>query len=143
MTATARDMPVWECYELLRNHGVGRLCLIDGGHPVAVPINYRVLDSETQPRLVVRTLATSMVGRYRGPCALEVDDIDLTRERAWSVIARGAAGPVLGDHGLPDPQPLVVGNRERWIIVTVAGISGRRFVVAGTADGCSVDWQLA
>ena len=89
MTATAHELPAWECYDLLRDHGVGRLCLVDGGYPIAVPINYRVLDDETQRRLVVRTLPNSMVGRYHGPCALEVDDIDLGRGRAWSVIARG------------------------------------------------------
>ena len=105
MTATAHELPAWECYDLLRDHGVGRLCLVDGGYPIAVPINYRVLDDESERRLVVRTLPNSMVGRYHGPCALEVDDIDLVRGRAWSVIARGVAEAVHGNHRLPDPEP--------------------------------------
>ena len=142
MTATAHELPAWECYDLLRDHGVGRLCLVDGGYPIAVPINYRVLDDESERRLVVRTLPNSMVGRYHGPCALEVDDIDLVRGRAWSVIARGVAEPVHGNHRLPDPEPIVAGNRDRWLLIEVAAISGRRFVVADAADGCSVEWQL-
>ena len=142
MSATAHEVPAWECYDLLRGHGIGRLCLVDGGYPIAVPINYRLLDDEAHPRLVVRTLPNSMIGRYHGPCSLEVDEIDLTRGRAWSVIARGAAHPAHGDHRLPDPEPIVAGNRDRWIVIDVAAISGRRFVVAEAADGCSVEWQL-
>ncbi len=56
MTATAHELPAWECYDLLRDHGVGRLCLVDSGYPITVPINYRVLDDESEQQLVVRTL---------------------------------------------------------------------------------------
>ena len=84
MPATVHELPAWECFELLVAHGIGRLCLIDAGSPIAVPVNYR-LGSHQQ--IIVRTAPNSMVGRYRGPCSLEVDDIDISHERAWSVIA--------------------------------------------------------
>jgi Pyridoxamine 5'-phosphate oxidase len=143
MPATAHQLPTWECLELLQDHGIGRLCLVDGGYPIAVPINYRLLTGDAGAHLVVRTLPDSMVGRYRGPCALEVDEIDLAHGRAWSVIARGSVQPAHRSHALPDPMPIVAGNRDRWMVIDVAVVSGRRFVLAEAADGCSVEWQLA
>jgi len=140
MPATAHQLPAWECLELLAGHGIGRLCLIDAGTPIAVPVNYR-LGSHQQ--IIVRTAPNSMVGRYRGPCSLEVDDIDIVHERAWSVIARGTLMPVHDAHGLPDPAPLVAGDRNRWMTLDIAVVSGRRFLLADSGDGWSVDWQLA
>ncbi|MFT3852084.1 MAG: pyridoxamine 5'-phosphate oxidase family protein [Ilumatobacteraceae bacterium] len=143
MPATAHQLPTWECIELLRDHGIGRMCLLDGAYPIAVPINYRVVnDAHGQPRLVVRTTPDALVGKYRGPCALEVDEIDLPHERAWSIIARGTLVPVHGHHELPDPAPIVGGNRSQWMTVDIVAITGRRFVLSDAGDGWSVDWQI-
>lgn len=142
MPATAHELPTWECLELLDEHGIGRLCLVDGGYPIAVPINYRLVSGQENPRLVLRTTPDSMVGRHRGPCALEVDEIDLPHGRAWSVIARGSLEPVHGHHQLPDPTPIVGGARERWMVLDVVAISGRYFRIGTADDGWSVDWQI-
>ena len=143
MPATVHELPAWECFDLLQGHGIGRLCLVDGGYPVAVPVNYRLTAAGGLTRLVVRTRPDSMVGRCRGPCALEVDEIDLERGRAWSVIARGHLQPVHGGHDLPDPAPVIGGNRDRWMVLDVDIVSGRRFALADAPDGCSVEWQIS
>jgi hypothetical protein len=144
MPVTAHELPTWECFELLIGRRIGHLCLLDGGYPITIPVNYRVVTGAgAQPQLVVRTTPTSMVGRARGPCALEVDEIDLDHGRAWSVLARGTLVPVHGAHDLPDPVPVVGGSREQWMVVDVAVVSGRRFALGESDDGWSVDWQIA
>src|SRR4051794_29558050 len=143
MPATTHQLSTWECFDLLASRHIGHFCLVDGGYPITIPVNYRIATATgAQPQLVVRTTPTSMVGRARGPCGLEVDEIDLDHGRAWSVLARGTLLPVHGAHALPDPTPVVDGLREQWMIIDVAVVSGRRFVLGEGHDGWSVDWQI-
>ena len=46
MPATAHELPTWECFELLAGRRIGHLCLVDGGYPIAVPVNYRVVNDD-------------------------------------------------------------------------------------------------
>ena len=136
------DVPKWECYALLRHEGVGRLCIIDHGCPIAFPINYRMDGDDDEIRVVVRTAPGTLIGEYEGPASLEVDQIDLPAGTAWSVIVRGATQHVVGTHTLPDPHPLVSDARERWVQLRPTMISGRRFTVRPSADGFPVEWSL-
>jgi hypothetical protein len=137
------ELTTWESTELLRTRAVGRLCVIDHGYPLAIPINYQVLGSKEDIRLVVRTAPQTILGRYEGPASLEVDDIDLEHGKAWSVIVRGGLRRVTQSPDLPDPHPLLVDGRQLWVVLTLTAISGRRFVIHRAADGFSVGWQLA
>ena len=127
----------------VRERTVGRLCIIDHGYPLAIPINYQVVGSNDDINIVVRTAPETMLGRYEGPGSLEVDDIDLDHGTAWSVIVRGAVRRVLGTHNLPDPNPMITDRREKWITLHMSAVSRRRFAVRKASDGLSVDWQLA
>ena len=134
----------WQSLELVRGHTIGRLCIIDQGHPIAVPVNYSVSNGGADDlRFFVRTAPGTMLGRYDGPASIEVDDIDLENGSAWSVIARGALHRTIDTDHLPDPAPLISEGRDRWLTMTAFAISGRRFTVSAAADGFSVDWQLA
>lgn len=137
------ELMAWECTELLQTHTVGRLCVIEQGYPIPIPINYRVDDGKDGLHIVVRTAPRSVLGRYEGLASLEVDDIDLDRRKAWSIIARGVLRRVTGSHDLPDPNPLLTEGRQQWITLTTSAISGRRFDVRRADDGFSVAWQLA
>ena len=143
MGAQRTELTEWESTELLRTRSVGRMCVIDHGYPLAIPISYQVVGSKHAVRIVVRTAPESILGRYEGLASLEVDDIALDNGTAWSVIVRGALRHVAGAHDFPDPRPLVTNDRELWITLTPSAVSGRRFVVRKAADGFSVDWQLA
>ena len=142
MSAQRSELTTWESIDLLRERTVGRLCIIDHGYPLAIPINYRIVGSNNDIHVVVRTAPETMLGRYEGPGSLEVDDIDLEHGRAWSVIVRGEVRRVIGTHNLPDPKPLVTEGREQWVTLHMSAVSGRRFSVRQAPDGFSVEWQL-
>jgi hypothetical protein len=83
-----------------------------------------------------------MLARYEGPSSFEIDDIDLDKGVAWSVIVRGTLRRVAGSYELPDPGPLLDEDRTEWMTLEISAISGRRFVVRAAEDGFSVAWQL-
>jgi hypothetical protein len=143
---TPTEMPAWECLQLLGDIGIGRVCVNDAGYPLAFPMNYRVTGEYPATQIVLRTSPDTTIGRYRGRASVEIDDIDLGNGRAWSVIVRGDLQPI---HGLPpyadvasiDPRPIITTGRSRWMSLTVAAISGRRFTAAGAAGDLAVDWH--
>jgi nitroimidazol reductase NimA-like FMN-containing flavoprotein (pyridoxamine 5'-phosphate oxidase superfamily) len=136
------EVPAWDAVELLRSSHVGRLCVLDHGTPIALPVNFKVLGRDADLRIVVRTSPTSLVGRYEGLASIEVDHIDEARERAWSVLARGLLRHAATDPTLPDPQPWVAGDRHRWLVLEVRSISARRFTGSPSTAGFAVEWTL-
>jgi uncharacterized protein len=132
----------WECFEFLDRHRVGRVCFIDSEGPLALPVSYRILGSDKKPYVVIRTSAGAALGEYEGPATLEVDEIDETARRACSVLARGNLTSIRGPHDLPNPQPWITEDRDRWLNLDVTALSGRRFVSRQRTDDFSVDWQL-
>lgn len=137
------ELPKWECYSLLRHEGIGRLCIVDHGYPVAFPVNYSMQGSDESVTVVVRTAPGTVMGQYEGLASLEVDHIDLAAGTAWSVIVRGNLHRVVGTHLLPDPEPLLAEGRDRWVELVPAAVTGRRFTVRVSAAGYPVEWQLA
>jgi hypothetical protein len=136
------DVPVWEAVSLLRETRVGRLCVIDHGTPIALPVNFTVAGHDNDLRIVIRTTGTGLLGRYEGPASLEADDVDEPGQRAWSVVARGVLRHALGDPALPDPVPWVAGNRQRWLVLDVSALTARRFTGKPSANGFAVEWTL-
>lgn len=141
MGATRLEVPEWESLSLLRHQAVGRLCVIEQGYPLAFPLNYRVLTEADRTRIVFRTNPNSALARYEGPASLEVDEIDMVRPSAWSVIVRGTLRRVVGQHEFPDTFPLVASGRFQWIVLDMVAISGRRFTAEPAADDFTVEWQ--
>lgn len=141
MSAQRFELTTRESLAHLHEQAIGRLCIIEHTFPLAIPISYSMIADESG--VVVRTSPDTMLGRYEGPGSLEVDSIDLDTGVAWSVIARGTIRRVIGSHVLPDPEPLMTEGRTQWITLKISAISGRRFEVRASADGFSVDWQLA
>jgi hypothetical protein len=143
MTVEHHELLYWESVELLRASKVGRLCILEAEYPVAVPVNYRLVDSDASHAIVVRTAPTTMLARYEGPASLEVDEIDLDGGTAWSVIARGRLHRLVGEHSLPDPEPIISIDRLQWMMLSITAVSGRRFTVQSASDGFSVEWQVS
>jgi hypothetical protein len=128
--------------DLLRARAVGRVCIIEHGCPLAIPINYRVIGDGNDVRIVIVTAPDTMLGRYEGPGSLEVDEVDIGKGSAWSVIVRGVLTREPAPNQLPDTQPLITEGRHQWITLRATAISGRRFNVRTACDGLAVEWQL-
>ena len=143
MEAERCELTTWQSLELVQSQKIGRLCIVDHGYPLGIPINYRVTDDDGEIRFVVRTAPETLIGRYEGPASIEIDEIDLENGSAWSVIARGALKRLIGTHDCPDPNPLITAGRHTWLELSVLSISGRRFTLSTAPDGYSVDWEFA
>jgi hypothetical protein len=140
------ELPAWECADLLRSRSVGRICVIDHGYPVAIPVNYEVTDTDGALQVVVRTAPETILGRYEGLGSIEVDDIPLDdgtlgEGTTWSVIGRGTVHRVSEANDLPDPHPIIDTSRERWITLRLSVTTGRRFTIRRDEATGNLDWK--
>ena len=76
-----------DCYELLADRGWGRLGVMIDNHPEIFPVNYALDDQ----RIVFRVDAgTKLTGLHQaGEVAFEIDDVDPSERRGWSVLIVG------------------------------------------------------
>ncbi|MFI5675530.1 helix-turn-helix domain-containing protein [Streptomyces cellulosae] len=121
-----------ESRDLLGTHGVGRLAMTTRAGPLVVPVNYGVVDGA----IVFRTAAGTAPAQASGHrVAFEVDSVDDTLSRGWSVLVRGQA------HAVTDPDeahrltervysaPWAGGQRDLWIRIEPDVVTGRRITV--------------
>ncbi len=76
-----------ECYEMLRHGGIGRVVFCADRGPVALPVNFRLLDDD----IVFRTGDGPIRGAVDadGLIGLEADRLDDALGEGWSVLATG------------------------------------------------------
>jgi len=146
MSTRRVELPAWECVELLRTRSIGRICVIDHGYPIAIPVNYEVMGDDGALQIVVRTAPESILGRYEGLGSLEVDDIPiddgtLAEGTTWSVFGRGTVHRVSESNDLPDPRPIIDTSRERWITLHLSATTGRRFTIRRDEETGNLDWK--
>jgi nitroimidazol reductase NimA-like FMN-containing flavoprotein (pyridoxamine 5'-phosphate oxidase superfamily) len=120
-----------ECLQLLRSTDIGRIAVVEAGHPVIFPVNY-AMDGEL---IVFRTAeGTKLDAAVRGgPVAFEIDDPDRHTRTAWSVVVTGwsrlATTPSQAERfealGL---RPWSSHQKDNWVVVHPERISGRRIV---------------
>ena len=131
--STSQELPVDECWELLRQSPVGRLAVVVAGHPDIFPINY-VVDHGS---IVIRTAAgTKLAGSKGRQVAFEADGYDLSDGSAWSVVLKGQAEPILqvsetiSAMSLP-LLPWLEGNKPWFLRIVPSSVTGRRLQVGG------------
>lgn len=137
------DIPVEECRELLSAGLVGRVAVCTPMGPHIVPVNYAVVDDS----IVLRTSPYSVLGSHaRGAIlALEIDQFDYTRQRGWSVVARGRADAVTRAEELNhirhvwEPNAWAAGQRNLYLRVRWSELTGRRL---GTGWNPADDLQV-
>ena len=136
------EIAIEECLGLLSAHEVGRLCVVNDGYPVALPVNYRVVpDGEGGAAFVVRTRPGSVLDQSETKAGFEIDGIDSSTHTGWSVIVRGTLHHADASITPPwlrswDPRPWV-GDRDSWLYLTPREVTGRRLV------GAVVEWAFA
>lgn len=133
----AQELPVHECWAMLRGVSVGRLALWVTDHPDIFPINFAV-DHGT---LVFRTGQGTKLAAALGetPVALEADGVDATSGIAWSVVVKGSAALIDSTEEVLDSFSLMLfpwqsGRKETFIRITPTSITGRKFKVVAPAQ---------
>lgn len=74
-----------ECVALLAADDFGRVAVLDGGHPLILPVNY-AMDGE---HVVFRTGEGTKLDAIKGPACFEIDGHDPETRHGWSVVVRG------------------------------------------------------
>lgn len=132
MDMASRDLVVLdegECYHLLASDSVGRLVFTRHALPAVAPVNY-ILDGSD---VVLRVDPASSLGRSVAGTvvAFEVDDIDRTTHRGWSVIVVGIASmdTLEGkEQRSLSLVPWATGDRSRLLRITPGRVTGRRLL---------------
>jgi transcriptional regulator with XRE-family HTH domain len=123
------DIDPGECWPLIAPGGVGRVVFVEERGPVALPVNFRMLEHD----VVFRTEASSalMHALSQGTVSFEVDNIDDALAEGWSVLLSGVG------HLIEDPEerqvaeslgvgPWAGGERNIYVRIVSREISGRR-----------------
>ncbi len=97
--AWLEDLSIEECVALLRGEAVGRIAFVLEGLPVVLPVNYHLLETPTGIVLTLRTRPDGSIDRAPRAVALEIDGIDHSHQRGWSVLVRGSLRHVAARDG--------------------------------------------
>lgn len=118
-----------ECQSLIAPGGVGRFVYVDEQGPVAVPVNFRLLDGD----VVFRTdsKATVIAATFQEPVSFEVDNLDDALSEGWSVLLKGDARVITEPAELERAQALGIapwagGERRTYVRVVPRQVTGRR-----------------
>ena len=120
---------------LLRSQTVGRLAVLDGGHPLVLPVAFGLVDDVP----VFRTGGGAKLRAARGsPASFEVDEIHPMTWAGWSVVVRGRARAVREPAQLARLRALAleywsVGDKPDYVEITPTLVSGRRVHQGGEA----------
>ncbi|MFC5201117.1 pyridoxamine 5'-phosphate oxidase family protein [Streptomyces kaempferi] len=129
-----RDLAPDECRALLSTHGVGRVAVTaSSGHPAILPVNYEVVDEAIAFRTAPDSVAAAAA---EAEVAFEVDHLDDTLSRGWSVLAVGPASVVTEPEAVRSltqhahTTPWAGGEREMWVSIRPTSLTGRRITPA-------------
>jgi nitroimidazol reductase NimA-like FMN-containing flavoprotein (pyridoxamine 5'-phosphate oxidase superfamily) len=129
------ELSTAQAWALLREAEVGRLAVVVDGHPDIFPVNYLV----DHGSVLIRTAdGTKFAGASGKQVAFEADGYDSADDSAWSVVLKGEGEHVQRLHDILDviELPLLPWDsvpKPHYLRVTAESITGRRFLVTGTA----------
>jgi hypothetical protein len=131
------DLPVHECWALLRGVSVGRLAIWDSDHPDIFPINYTVDHGTLVFRTGEGTKLTAVLAGH--PVALEADGVDPDTGIAWSVVVKGSGALLSSTGDLLDSFslrlfPWHAGRKDNFVRISPTSVTGRRFRVTPPAE---------
>jgi len=120
-----------QCEALIRGGGIGRAIFRTSEHPIALPVNFKMLDGDVVFRSTERGSISGISPEE--PVSFEVDRIDDAMSDGWSVLAFGTI------HGVQDPiqlgrvealgiEPWAGGERSAYFALEVTALSGRSIV---------------
>jgi nitroimidazol reductase NimA-like FMN-containing flavoprotein (pyridoxamine 5'-phosphate oxidase superfamily) len=126
--ATLETLDERECRRLLTPGGVGRFVFTTRRGPVAVPVNYRMVDGDIVFRTAEDTTLTAVSDAE--PVSFEVDRIDDAMSEGWSVLVTGRVRRVSPDElrqlETVRIQPWAGGQRTVYLRLEPRELTGRR-----------------
>jgi nitroimidazol reductase NimA-like FMN-containing flavoprotein (pyridoxamine 5'-phosphate oxidase superfamily) len=122
-----------ECRRHLSAGGVGRFVFTTRRGPVAVPVNYRMLEGDVVFRAAEGTSLTAVSDTE--PVSFEVDRVDEAMSEGWSVLVTGRVRRVSPDE-LRQIEKLAVepwagGQRSVYLRLETHEVTGRRIQTSG------------
>jgi nitroimidazol reductase NimA-like FMN-containing flavoprotein (pyridoxamine 5'-phosphate oxidase superfamily) len=126
--ATLEPLSQEACLQRLRQEAVGRIAFVLHNDPVILPVNYRLVEPSSGPLLVVRTRPGHLIEQAPMNVAFEIDSIDASHHRGWSVLVRGELMHVERTSRdfveRYDPKSWLA-DAESWLLIAPWVISGR------------------
>jgi len=118
-----------ECHRLISDGGVGRVVFAAPRGPVALPVNFRMLDRD----VVFRTAPMPALAPAldQGTVSFEVDRIDAALVEGWSVLLSGRGHIVVDSNERQVVEKLGVapwagGERDTYVRIAPDEVTGRR-----------------
>lgn len=125
MSSEVIELSPSDCDLLLASLDFGRIAVVENGHPLVFPINYKVVILDGRLALAIRTRPDNVIDQPGRAVCFEIDGVDPSHDSGWSVLVRGVLVEASPDDGL-DPHPIVSEGRDAWRIIIPTHISGRR-----------------
>ena len=132
------ELTVEECLTLLRRKQVGRIAMATPAGLRILPVSYSVVEEQ----VVFRTLpygeiANNVAG---AEVAFEVDELDESLQKGWSVMAAGKCNPIEDPaqvhliRSTDDPVPWADGQRNLYFRIDWTTLTGRQVGLPGRPD---------
>lgn len=124
------ELSYGKCRGLLAGGVFGRVAVCTGDGPRILPVNYSVVEES----VIFRTSAYGVVANHdwASTMAFEVDHVDYSDQRGWSVVAIGRGERVEDPDELAlikrtwDPRPWAAGVRPLYVRLAWRELTGRR-----------------
>ncbi|MCJ1676207.1 pyridoxamine 5'-phosphate oxidase family protein [Streptomyces sp. APSN-46.1] len=129
------ELDIDECRSLLGTHGVGRVSVNTSQGPAILPVNYFISEGEVAFRTAPHALPAAAAGHET---AFEVDHVDDALSQGWSVLVVGEARTVTAPDAVRRLEeqaystPWAGGDRDLWVVITPARVTGRRIIARQT-----------
>jgi nitroimidazol reductase NimA-like FMN-containing flavoprotein (pyridoxamine 5'-phosphate oxidase superfamily) len=128
VTMVIEELAVEACWPRLAQVPTGRLCFVDNGEPMVLPLNH-VVDGHS---VVVRTASGTATHRLASgvTVAFEADATRPATCEGWSVVVRGHLAEVtdeqeLADLGRLSLHPWASGRRDHYLRLRPWAVTGR------------------
>lgn len=117
------------CMAHLGEEIVGRLAIVVDEFPIVLPVNYRLVETGGVTWIAIRTRPGNVIDHASSKVAFEIDGIDATRRRGWSVLVCGTLLHVDPDAAQFrerfDSEPWLAAERDLWLVIEPFSIGGR------------------
>lgn len=138
--AWLKELSTEECITLLKGEVIGRIAFLLEGLPVVLPVNYQLLETPAGVVLTLRTRPGGSIDRAPQPAALEIDGVDHSHRRGWSVLVRGTLRHLTAcDNELRTHfrlVPWLPAEPNVWLVIEPIEISGRRL------EAATIEWAF-